>query len=356
MVQTQHQTNVGTIRSDNGTEFLCLKEHFLQLGILHETSCVGTPQQNGRVERKHRHIPNIARALRFQAHLPIEFWGECILAAGYLINRTPSSILGGLTPYEKIHGKLPTYDHIKVFGSLCYAHNQETKGDKFSPRGRRCVFMGYPYGKKGLRLFDLEKQEFWVSRDVVFFEDQFPYVNLKRDEETATTTPVVWESITGADMYEEDGPQQPNTQINETLGREVSPAQPARPIIPLIPPTAQPAMESSSSSTSQPAIETREPAVVTIPEPELGRGQRRRQPPVTLKNFVTNSAQTRLLGSSSNGKELMYPITNYVSYGRFSACHTAYQVSTGKITPPKSYKKAVEDERFKKAMGTEITR
>ncbi|WZY99087.1 hypothetical protein YC2023_071416 [Brassica napus] len=156
-------------------------------------------------------------------------------------------------------------------------------------------------------------------------------------------------------MYEEDDPQQPNTQINETLGREVAPAHPARPIIPLIPPTAQPAMESSSSSTSQPEIETREPAVVTILEPELGRGQRRRQPPVTLKNFITNSAQTRLLGSSSNGKELMYPITNYVSYGRFSACHTAYQVSTGKITPPKSYKKAVEDEWFKKAMGTEIT-
>lgn len=156
-------------------------------------------------------------------------------------------------------------------------------------------------------------------------------------------------------MYEEDDPQQPNTQINETLGREVSPAHPARPIIPLIPPTAQPAMESSSSSTSQPEIETREPAVVTILEPELGRGQRRRQPPVTLKNFITNSAQTRLLGSSSNGKELMYPITNYVSYGRFSACHTDYQVSTGKITPPKSYKKAVEDEWFKKAMGTEIT-
>ena len=148
IVQTQHQTNVGTIRSDNGTEFLCLKEHFLQLGIVHETSCVGTPQQNGRVERKHRHILNIARALRFQAHLLIEFWGECILAAGYLINRTPSSILGGLIPYEKIHGKLPTYDHLKLFGSLCYAHNQETNGDKFAPRGRRCVFMGCPYGKR----------------------------------------------------------------------------------------------------------------------------------------------------------------------------------------------------------------
>nr|ABN05925.1 Polynucleotidyl transferase, Ribonuclease H fold [Medicago truncatula] len=42
-------------------------------------SCVGTLQQNGRVEWKHRLILNVVCALRFQVSIPIQFWGEGIL-------------------------------------------------------------------------------------------------------------------------------------------------------------------------------------------------------------------------------------------------------------------------------------
>jgi len=89
-----------------------MKNYFLENGIIFQTSCTGTPQQNGHVERKHQHILNVARALRFQGCLPIDFWGECVLTAGYLINRTPSSVLNGKTPYRVLYGCDPTYDHL----------------------------------------------------------------------------------------------------------------------------------------------------------------------------------------------------------------------------------------------------
>lgn len=65
MVERQFGQQVKIIRSDNGTEFTCLGVFFRGYGIIHEISCVGTLQQNGRIERKHRHILNIGRALQF---------------------------------------------------------------------------------------------------------------------------------------------------------------------------------------------------------------------------------------------------------------------------------------------------
>ena len=106
----------------------------------------------------------MARELQFQGNLPIKFWGECILTVAYLINRTPSTILNGKTPYEMLHGQQPAYEHLRIFGSLCYTHNQRRNDDKFASRSKKCVFIGYPYGKKGWKLFDLE------TKEIFFFE------------------------------------------------------------------------------------------------------------------------------------------------------------------------------------------
>ena len=69
LIHTHYQITLKYIRSDNGPEFL-LPEFYASKGIIHQKSCVETPQQNGRVERKHQHILNVARALLFQYKLP----------------------------------------------------------------------------------------------------------------------------------------------------------------------------------------------------------------------------------------------------------------------------------------------
>jgi transposase InsO family protein len=72
-VHTQFNCQVKIIRSDNGLKFISLKPFLSTHGILLQNSCPYTPQQNGVVERKHRHLLNVGRALRFQANLPLKF-------------------------------------------------------------------------------------------------------------------------------------------------------------------------------------------------------------------------------------------------------------------------------------------
>lgn len=85
-------------------------------------------------------------------------------------------------PHEVLFGQPLTYDHIKVFGSLCFAKIQPK--DKFMSQSRRRVFVGYPFGQKGWKLYDIETEEIFVSRDVIFFETIFPFRNSQSDSPT----------------------------------------------------------------------------------------------------------------------------------------------------------------------------
>lgn len=119
---TQYKKNVMCIRTDNAKE-LCegnIVQVYRRHGIRHEKSCTDTPQQNGRVERKHRHLLETARALYFQSRVPVRFWGECLLTATHVINRMPLSSVSFTSPYEALNGKKPDLQHLKVFGCLCY--------------------------------------------------------------------------------------------------------------------------------------------------------------------------------------------------------------------------------------------
>ena len=101
MINPQFHTNIKIIRTDNAPK-LFLKYFYAKHVIIHQHSCVATPQQNSVVERKYQHILSIARALKFQSNVSISYLGECVFTAVHIINRLPSKILNHKTPFESL--------------------------------------------------------------------------------------------------------------------------------------------------------------------------------------------------------------------------------------------------------------
>ena len=128
MINTQFRVSIKRVRSDNARDYFnhILSHFFQKEGVIHESSCVNIPQQNGVVERKNRHLLNVTRALLFQNNVPKSFWGEAVLTAVYLINRMPSRVLGYQNPINVLSKFFSDFSNScklppKIFGcvSLC---------------------------------------------------------------------------------------------------------------------------------------------------------------------------------------------------------------------------------------------
>uniref|UniRef100_A0A2N9HQD7 Integrase catalytic domain-containing protein n=1 Tax=Fagus sylvatica TaxID=28930 RepID=A0A2N9HQD7_FAGSY len=148
---TQYSKAIKVFRSDNAreyrqTDFSTILKHY---GTIFHTSCAGTSQQNGRAERKLRHILDTVRALTNAASTPVSFWGEAALTAVYTINRCPSPVVQNTTPYER--------------------------APNFNPALNYVVFLAMALKKRGTGVMIQSPKRLRVSRHVVFWEHKMFY-------------------------------------------------------------------------------------------------------------------------------------------------------------------------------------
>ena len=97
-----------------------------------------------------RHLLEVTRALKFHIHVSKSYWSDAILTACHLINRMPSTVLGGQIPYTVLSPDAPLF-HLppKIFGCVCYIHILGPMSDKLNPKSIKCVFFGYSHTQKG---------------------------------------------------------------------------------------------------------------------------------------------------------------------------------------------------------------
>jgi hypothetical protein len=331
LIENQHKTKVRAIRSDNGPEFI-MPQFYASKCIIHQTSCVETPQQNARVERKHQHILNVARALLFQAHLPKSFWSYAVLHAIFLINRIPTVVLKDKSPYEILHNALPDLTHLKVFGSLAYATTLQANRTKLSHRGRKCIYLGHKQNVKGAILYDLNNREIFVSRHVTHHDHILPYQSSNQipwhyhTDYTALHHPDHLHSLNDLEnIYPIDHASDNNEPTNPDppLSDDCSPIVPSDNIEPIQTHTSD---EPIASDTHNDLIEPIDTPDTTTPQntspqnTNTSRPVRIKHSPAYLTDYVCNTSADL---SKSSSKSSKYPICDYHTFSNLSASYHA---------------------------------
>ncbi|CAL8151775.1 unnamed protein product [Prunus armeniaca] len=331
LIVNQFNSQIKVLRSDNGTEFMTssMSEFLTGEGIIHETSCVGTPQQNGVAERKNRDLLEKTRSLMFQMNVPKKLWSQVVLTAAYLINRLPSRILGSKSPLEILKNRKIDLSHLRVFGCLCFVHVQATQRDKFDPRATRSAFLGYSSTQKGYKCYDPKARKMVISRDVQFVETE-AFFKEKLGADSQRKNPFDQVPLLIVDTTEGcypsntdgDGADSRNSLSHNLAGdNDISPQN----------------EESVFNGEHSHAIIDS----IISSNGTLQRLCRIKNKPTKFQDFVTYHTYR-------------YPIQKYISYDKVSRSHSAFLSKISKISEPTCFQEAKSKFVWRKAMEEEI--
>ncbi|KAD4584722.1 hypothetical protein E3N88_22323 [Mikania micrantha] len=231
---------------------------------------------------------------------------------------------------------------MKVFSCLAYYWNNDTKGDKFEPRGKRGVFLGYPHGTKGYKIYDTEQKKMIVSRHVQFVEDSFPFKidNLNEvGDKHACEDSSHEEWMRGGDttyMHANKHNDDLGPQENEHMQDEEPPGS----------------TDDRDHDQGEVNDDMDEPSDTHAPI----RHKRAKSQPQHLRDYAVRLPPS--LDHANQAQEqptsTVHPLAHYISYNNFSTNHKVFLAAIDSHDEPRSFKEASQDNRWIEAMQKEI--
>ena len=311
---------VKVLRTDNALEFTqkVIEELCRAHGIVHQTTCPYTSQQNGVTERKHRHLLDMVRTLLLTMRVPKYLWCEAVLTATYLVNRLPSAALGGDIPLQRLTPAVDIFSlPARVFGCTAFVQDHTLGLSKLAPRAQKGVFVGYSRTQKGYRVYFPDRRQYVSSADVTFHED-VPYFTSTQSGEDLSS-PSLLPSVSATTVTD----------------------------LPMTVPTPLPeASPSSASLQSDPSSEPEPPSSPLSTVPATLSPPPSPPPPVSdLDLPIALRKGTRQC--------TQYPLAHHVSPARLSPFYQSFALAVLTESIPKSYIEALQVPAWKEAMDVE---
>jgi len=124
---TQLGKKVKVFHTDRGGEYLSneFTSYLKSQGTERQLTVHDTPQQNGIAERRNRTILERVRALLHASGLPKFLWGEAARHVIWLMNRTSTTSVDGMTPFEAVFGTKPDLSSVREWGDKVYVRVED---------------------------------------------------------------------------------------------------------------------------------------------------------------------------------------------------------------------------------------
>ena len=167
-VETQMGAKIKVLNSDRGGEYQGEEfvEYLKSKGTHQKLNIHDTHHQTGVAERRNRTIAERIRALLHASGLPKNLWGEAARHVVWLLNRTTTKAVEGMTPFEAAFGKKPNLKGVREWGEKVYVRVE--KGTKLGGRVREGHWLGIDEESKGARIYWPDTRAVSVERNIYF--------------------------------------------------------------------------------------------------------------------------------------------------------------------------------------------
>jgi hypothetical protein len=167
-VNTQMSAKIKVLNTDRGGEYQGREfiDYLKSRGTHQKLNVHDTPQHAGVAERRNRTIMERVRALLHASGLPKNLWGEAARHVVWLLNRTTTKAVEGMTPYEAAFGKKPNLKGLREWGEKVYIRTEG--GTKLGGRVKEGHWLGVDEESKGVRIYWPISKTVTVERNVYY--------------------------------------------------------------------------------------------------------------------------------------------------------------------------------------------